>query len=62
MTYDKNYFAKIEEMKYYQNLDLLINVYNRIAEIYELQRDKDGEIMYKGKPALMGILFNINRH
>lgn len=61
MTYDKNYFAKIEELKYYQNLDLLINVYNRIAEIYKLQRDEDGEIMYKGKPALMGILFNINR-
>lgn len=47
MTYDKNYFAKIEELKYYQNLDLLINVYNRIAEIYKLQRDEDGEIMYK---------------
>lgn len=61
MVYQKNYFAKIEELKYYQNLDQLVDIYNQIAEIYNLERRSDGEILYQGKPALMGILFNINR-
>lgn len=62
MVYQKNYFATIDELRFYQNLDQLVDIYNRIAEIYDLERRNDGEILYHGEPALMGILFNINQY